>query len=209
MPGGHIVHHRPSTCASAASAWGSQNVISMAQYSSIAVVSAVQACSCWPLAYSVPQAVMAVGLEWAHAQLFGQGEGLAVVAGSGFALWGRLACRALAQEPQGPGLVAAVLALAGEIESLHGVMARLLQAASHQIRLAEVDDCRYQFLGRPLVTALLHPVCRQRRPAATRPSRAYARPRAAASSGNKSRMCQSWHSAMPRSSTGSARWTSP
>jgi hypothetical protein len=26
-----IVHHRPSTCASAASAWGSQNVMSMAR----------------------------------------------------------------------------------------------------------------------------------------------------------------------------------
>jgi hypothetical protein len=33
------VHHRPSTCASAASAWGSQKVMSMARYSSIAAAS--------------------------------------------------------------------------------------------------------------------------------------------------------------------------
>src|SRR6266581_3644712 len=46
---GIIVHYRSSTCASAASAWGSQNVISMARYISIAVNSAVRACSCWPV----------------------------------------------------------------------------------------------------------------------------------------------------------------
>src|SRR5262249_25454440 len=34
------VHHRPSTCASAASVWGSQKVISIDWYSSIAVASA-------------------------------------------------------------------------------------------------------------------------------------------------------------------------
>ena len=38
---------------------------------------------------------MAVGRERAQAQLFGRGEGLAVVVGGGLALWGRLAWRAL------------------------------------------------------------------------------------------------------------------
>jgi hypothetical protein len=38
------VHHRPSTCARAASAWGSQKVISMLRYNSMAVMSAVWAC---------------------------------------------------------------------------------------------------------------------------------------------------------------------
>src|SRR6516162_2899517 len=37
------VHHCPSTCASAASVWGSQNVISMSRYSAMAVDSAVRA----------------------------------------------------------------------------------------------------------------------------------------------------------------------
>jgi hypothetical protein len=43
---GLVVHHRPSTCSSAASAWGSQKVISMARYSSMAVDSSARACSC-------------------------------------------------------------------------------------------------------------------------------------------------------------------
>src|SRR5262249_31346406 len=46
---GVIVPHCPSTCASAASAWGSQNVMSMARYRSMAVVSAARACSCCPV----------------------------------------------------------------------------------------------------------------------------------------------------------------
>src|SRR6516164_6509586 len=51
---GIIVHYRPSICASAASVWGSQNVISMARYSAMAVDSAVRACSVWPaVAYSM------------------------------------------------------------------------------------------------------------------------------------------------------------
>ena len=42
------------TCASAASAWGSQKVMSMARYISIAVVSAVWAYARWPtVVYSV------------------------------------------------------------------------------------------------------------------------------------------------------------
>jgi hypothetical protein len=36
---GIVIHHRPSTCASIASASGSQNVMSMALYSSMAVES--------------------------------------------------------------------------------------------------------------------------------------------------------------------------
>src|SRR6516162_1077902 len=51
-----VVHQRPSTCASAASVCGSQNVMSMARYSAMAVDSAVRACSRWPVvAYSMPR----------------------------------------------------------------------------------------------------------------------------------------------------------
>src|SRR2546422_2591707 len=42
------------------------------------------------------EAAVAVRLERAHAQLLGQGEGLAVVAGGGLKLWGHLGRRALA-----------------------------------------------------------------------------------------------------------------
>src|ERR1051325_9596510 len=49
-------HHCPSACASAASAWGSQKVMSIARYRSMAVESAARARSCWPVAaYSVPR----------------------------------------------------------------------------------------------------------------------------------------------------------
>src|SRR5262249_23047517 len=72
-----------------------------------------------------PKAALAVRLERAHAQLLGQGEGLAVVADGGLALWERLARRALTQQPQGPGLVVTLLVLTGEVESLCGALARL------------------------------------------------------------------------------------
>jgi hypothetical protein len=39
------VHHRPSTCASAASDWVSQKVMSMALYSSMAIEHSARACS--------------------------------------------------------------------------------------------------------------------------------------------------------------------
>jgi hypothetical protein len=46
---GVVVHHRLSTCASAASVCGNQKVISIPRYISIAVDSAVRACSRWPV----------------------------------------------------------------------------------------------------------------------------------------------------------------
>ena len=103
-----------------------------------------------------------MGLERAHAQLLGQGEGLAVVAGGGLDLWGRLARRALAQEPQGPGLVAALLILAGEIDSLHGAFVRVFQAARQQIRLAEAGDHGRQRPRSAPGDRLLHPLFHQR-----------------------------------------------
>src|SRR5262249_8001058 len=52
---GIVVHQRPSTSASAASVWGSQNVISMARYSAMAVDNSVWAGSRRPVvAYRVP-----------------------------------------------------------------------------------------------------------------------------------------------------------
>src|SRR5262245_49618242 len=50
------VHQRPSTCASAASTSGSQKVIAMARYRSMAVARAVRACSPRPsFRYRVPR----------------------------------------------------------------------------------------------------------------------------------------------------------
>jgi hypothetical protein len=55
---GHLIefHHLPSTAASAASVSGSQNVISISRYMSIAVHSSVRACSICPVClYSLPR----------------------------------------------------------------------------------------------------------------------------------------------------------
>src|SRR5207245_3197581 len=50
------VHQCPSTCARAASTWGSQKVMSMARYKAIAADSAARACSGrLLLVYSVPR----------------------------------------------------------------------------------------------------------------------------------------------------------
>src|SRR5882724_396135 len=50
------VHHRPSTCTSAASAWGSQKAMSMARYRAMAVWSSMQASSWRPSSlYSFPR----------------------------------------------------------------------------------------------------------------------------------------------------------
>ena len=105
---------------------------------------------------------MAVRLERAHTQRLGQGEGLAVVADGGLDLWGRLARRALAQEPQGPGLLAALLVLAGKVEGLRGALARLFQATSQQIRFAEVGDGERQTPRSASGDHLLHPLLHQR-----------------------------------------------
>src|SRR5262245_27564523 len=53
---GIVIHYRPSTAASATSAWGSQNVISMARYNSMAADSSARAGPVRPiLAYRVPR----------------------------------------------------------------------------------------------------------------------------------------------------------
>jgi hypothetical protein len=54
--------HRASVCASAVSAWGSQKVIAMVRYSSMAVESSRRACSCWP---SVPYNIPGPRWQWA------------------------------------------------------------------------------------------------------------------------------------------------
>ena len=80
---------------------------------------------------------MAVGLERAHAQLLGQGEGLAVV-GFGLRRLRRIAPRGdRAEEAQRIRLVATFLVRTGECERLLGEGVRLLQTAGQQLRLAE------------------------------------------------------------------------
>lgn len=46
---GIIAHHRPSTCASVVSTWGSQKVMSRARYISMAVARVARAGTGWPI----------------------------------------------------------------------------------------------------------------------------------------------------------------
>ena len=76
---------------------------------------------------------MAVGLERAHAEFLGQGEGLAVVGFGWLDLWGIALRSDLAEEAQGIRLVAAFLVRTGERQRMLGEGVRLLQAASQQM----------------------------------------------------------------------------
>ena len=110
----------------------------MARYRSMAVDSSARACSRRPiLAVQLPEAEVAVGLERAHAELLGQGEGLAVV-GFGLVALRRLAPRRnVAEEAQGIRLVAPFLVRTGERQRTLGEGVRLLQAAGQQLRLPQ------------------------------------------------------------------------
>jgi hypothetical protein len=80
---------------------------------------------------------VAVRLEWTHAEILGQGEGLAVVGFGLFNLWRLASRRNVVEEAQGIRLVAAFLMCAGERQHPLGEGVRLFQAASQQIRLPQ------------------------------------------------------------------------
>ena len=81
------------------------------------------------------QAKVAVGLEWAHAELFGQGEGLVVMGGGCVDVRGSAMRGDLTEEAEGIRLGALLLVLTGERQRVLGEGMRLLQTASHQMRL--------------------------------------------------------------------------
>ena len=78
------------------------------------------------------EAVVAVRLERAHAQLFNQGQGLVVVPVGWLDHRGLALRRHLAQEPQGPCLVAALLLRPGE--GLLGEASRTLGFFPHPLQ---------------------------------------------------------------------------
>ena len=135
------VHHRPSTCASAASAWGSQKVMSMARYS-VDGGGQLGAGLLPPadLGIERAEAAVAVGLERAHAQFLGQGQGLLVV---GFGLrdiGGVGVGMDDAKLVQRERLVPAFLLLPGQVERLARVLPGLLAASRQTTDLAEPCD---------------------------------------------------------------------
>src|SRR5262249_52339816 len=80
---------------------------------------------------------MAVGLERAHAERVGQGQGLLVVGFSLVDVMGSAMPDNIAQEPQDPRLVAPFLVGTSELESLLGERYRLIHAASQEIGFAQ------------------------------------------------------------------------
>ena len=127
---------------------------------------------------------MAVGLERAHAEFVGQGEGLAVVGFGLLDLRGLALRRDLAEEPQGIGLVAAFLVRTGERQRSLGEGVRLLQAASQQMCLPQGETT--ERLDNLLVSIAM--VCSiacvsSGTASAMRPPRVYAAPKAAATTG--------------------------
>ncbi len=132
--------HR-STPPSSASAFSSQKPISISRY----IVAAVVRCS-WAFAWSGgptverAEAEMAVGDEGAHAELGGAGEGPPVVLFGGpqvpkVGLHGNFA-----EETEDPRLVAALRLPVREVEGAPGDRTRVVSAAGHQMRLAEVGQ---------------------------------------------------------------------
>ena len=154
----------------------------MARYISMAVDSSARACSLAGRSWiQRAKATVAVGLERAHAQLLGQGEGLAVV-GFGLLALRRLAPRRnVAEEAQGIRLVATFLVLTGKRQRPLGEGVRLLQAAGQQLCLPQGETTE-RLDSRPISVAIACSIAcvSSGTASATRPPRVYAAPKAAA-----------------------------
>src|SRR5262245_2900022 len=83
------------------------------------------------------EAAVAVGLEWAHTEFLGQGQGLLVVGCGLFVLRRFAPCRNLAEEVQSIRLVATFLVYTGKFQRSLSEGVRLLHAASQQICLPQ------------------------------------------------------------------------
>src|SRR5262252_9211119 len=85
----------------------------------------------------------AMGLERAHAEFLGQGEGLLVMICSRLALRRLALCRDLAEEAQGIRLVASFLVRTRDLQRTLSKGMRLLHAAGQQIRIpqGETTEC--------------------------------------------------------------------
>jgi hypothetical protein len=118
------------------------------------------------------EVVVAVGLERAHAQLIGQGQGLPVV---GFGLFGvrQLAMhRDVAEEPQGVGFVAPFFMGPGELKGALRLGASFVQPAGEQIRLAQPDHPKRMVEHVTHGDAMLAACSSNGRASAVRPARA-------------------------------------
>jgi hypothetical protein len=88
------------------------------------------------------EAAVAVGLERAHAQLLGQGEGLAEVISGLLALQRLTLHRQLTEELNSIGFMTSFLVVTGMFEGAGGGHSRPLQAAGAQMRPAQGGEQR-------------------------------------------------------------------
>src|SRR5262245_10732182 len=84
------------------------------------------------------QAAVAVGQERTHAQLFGQRYSLLIGGHGGFDLQGSALRSDLAEQPQGPRLMALMMAVTGACQGALGQLVRVLQAAGQEICFTEL-----------------------------------------------------------------------
>ena len=104
----------------------------MARYNATAVESAARACAA---AVQDAETAMTVRLQWTHAEILGEGEGV-LIAGFSLVDIGRIASYCdVTEEAQGIPLVAAFVVLTGKCQRMLGKGVCLLQAVCPQIRL--------------------------------------------------------------------------
>ena len=99
---------------------------------------------------------MAVGLERAHAELLGQGEGLAVMGGGLVDGRGSTMRGDVAEEAQGIRLDTLLLVRTGERQRILGEGMGLLQTASHEMRLPQGKTTECLIAGHCRGNSLFH-----------------------------------------------------
>ena len=81
-----------------------------------------------------------MGLEWAHAELVSQSEGLAIECLSLFAIQGIAMRSNLPKQSKDPSLVATFLIVTREVKSMLSECVCLLESTGQQMNLAEPGD---------------------------------------------------------------------
>ena len=159
----------------------------MARYSSMAVDSSARACSrLADLGIQGAEAEVAVGLERAHAEFLGQGEGLVVVSLRPARPPGARAapqCRrgGAGHTPRWPRSWCCT----GERQRPLGEGVRLLQAAGQQLRLAQGETTERLMLPVSVGNRLFHRLREQRHGVGDAPGQGIRAPKAAAILGNQ------------------------
>src|SRR5262245_31478745 len=105
------------------------------------------------------KAAAAVGLERAHTELLGQGEGLPIVGLGQLGLRRIMPRRNLTEKAESIRLVTALLVVMGMRSHTLGEGVCLLCAAREQMRLSQRETTEYLLIDHFLYTGLFHSLC--------------------------------------------------